>query len=111
MYKGILASAAGVALEFGVPKGQDCLCLCLRDADSTMTDSCALCGTYSSPRNYTGTLPPRGREMRATMSSRVGWSAFSNRSRSATKSLSLPRREICANHPTGSKEKGGPFLN
>lgn len=42
MFKRILASAAGVVLEFGVLKGYDCLSLCLRDAGSTKVGSLAL---------------------------------------------------------------------
>ena len=42
VYKGILASAAGVVLEFGVYKGHDCLSLMSKRCFSTNKSSFAL---------------------------------------------------------------------
>jgi len=42
VYKGILASAAGVVLEFGVYKGQDCLSLMSKRCSNTKKSSFAL---------------------------------------------------------------------
>lgn len=56
VYKGILASAAGVVLEFGVYKSQDCLSFMYKRRSGTKKSSFALRvhSTHTSWRNRTG---------------------------------------------------------